>query len=107
MPSIGGTRAFEPSPASTAMVAAALLAAAVVTIGSLGWLGDIIPVSGFRAMTLVVGLLFLLRAIGDFRLVGFFKQANVSAFAYWDTWLYSPLCLAIAVAAVFVAVRDV
>jgi hypothetical protein len=46
---------------------------------------------------------FLLRAVGEFRLVGLFKRIRGTAFARWDTWLFSPLCLLIALAFFFVA----
>lgn len=35
----------------------------------------------------------LARAVGDFRLVGFFKKVKGSEFALMDTLLYSPLCV--------------
>lgn len=106
VPTLGGARAFEPSRAGTLAVAFGLFAAMAAVIGSFGWFGDVIAGSVFRAVTLMIALLFLLRAVGDFRLVGFFKPASDSAFAYWDTLLYSPLCLVIAIAAAFVAIRD-
>ena len=43
-----------------------------------------------------MALLLLLRAIGDFHLVGFFKTVRGSRFAWLDSSLYSPLCLALA-----------
>jgi hypothetical protein len=54
-------------------------------------------------MAYVLALVFALRAMGDFRFVGFFKSMGDEPFRSWDTWLYSPLCLAIAVAAFAVA----
>lgn len=38
---------------------------------------------------------FLLRAIGEFRYVGFFKRVKDTQFANLDTRYYSPLCLII------------
>ena len=38
-----------------------------------------------------------LRAIGDFRYVGFFKRVRDSSFARLDTLAYSPLCAGLAV----------
>ena len=52
-----------------------------------------------------MALVFLARAVGDFPLVGFFKPDNGTAFATWDTWLYSPLCVVLGSATVFVAWR--
>lgn len=45
----------------------------------------------------------LLRSIGDFRYVGFFKRARGSRFAELDTRFYSPLCLPLALATAWVA----
>ena len=39
------------------------------------------------------------RGIGDFRYVGFFKRVKGSLFATRDTYLYSPLCMVLAVLA--------
>ena len=39
--------------------------------------------------------IFLLRAIGDFYFVGFFKKIQNTNFAYLDTYFYSPLCFII------------
>jgi len=40
-------------------------------------------------------ILFILRAIGEFHYVGFFKRVKGTKFAYYDTVFYSPLCLVI------------
>lgn len=52
---------------------------------------------GLYGLTVV----FTLRAIGEFRYVGFFKRPSTSRFAYLDTRFYSPLCLLIAINALF------
>ena len=41
----------------------------------------------------LIGAIFTLRAIGDFRYVGFMKKVKHSTFASLDTKYYSPLCL--------------
>ncbi|MFY0627288.1 MAG: DUF3995 domain-containing protein [Reichenbachiella sp.] len=49
---------------------------------------------------LIVGF-FLLRAIGDFKYIGFFKKLRTSDFGIMDTRYYSPLCFIIsAIAAI-------
>lgn len=45
----------------------------------------------------IIPSIFLLRAIGEFKYVGFFKNVKKTDFAKWDTKLFSPLCLAIAI----------
>lgn len=44
-----------------------------------------------------IALIFLIRAIGEFRYVGFFKSIKNTPFGQMDTLYYSPLCLFIAV----------
>ena len=74
---------LRPSRTATIAVALALFLAAAVTI------------DGAAAGNLVLALLFGLRAVGDFRWVGFSKRVRTTPFARWDTWLYSPLSLAL------------
>nr|WP_299384395.1 DUF3995 domain-containing protein [Allomuricauda sp.] len=40
-----------------------------------------------------IGITFIIRALGDFKYVGFFKTAKNSKFSALDTRYYSPLCL--------------
>lgn len=103
IPTVGGKQAFSPSAFATAMVAFAFIAAVLVVLGKIGFLGEFIPHWVFRAGTFGISIIFLLRAIGEFRLVGFFKTVADTRFAFYDTWIYSPLCLAIAVLAFVVA----
>ena len=42
-----------------------------------------------------LALLFFLRGVGDFNMVGVFKKINTTEFAKYDTWLYVPLCFLI------------
>ena len=44
-----------------------------------------------------IPFIFIIRAIGDFRYLGFFKEVKSTEFGTMDTWLYSPLCLMISV----------
>lgn len=44
-----------------------------------------------------IGGIFILRAIGEFNYVGFFKKYKSSVFGRMDTRFYSPLCLLIGV----------
>ena len=49
-----------------------------------------------RIAAWLIAAVFALRAIGDFRYVGFFKRVRGSKFARLDTLAYSPLCTALA-----------
>jgi hypothetical protein len=81
IPEIDGVPAFRPSKAATAAVGLVLLATAAIVLLHVKLL-----LAGAAAV-------MVLRAIGDFRLVGFFKRVRGSRFARLDTLLYSPLCL--------------
>lgn len=83
IPSRDGKPLFTPSATATSVVALLLFAAAGVVLTEHSW--------GCATLTVV----FAARAIGDFRWLGFFKRVRGTAFAKWDTWLYSPLCLLI------------
>lgn len=102
----GGERLLNPSPFGTILVAAALFAATLVVLGRLKIWGAVVPGWIFYAGTWVISGLFLLRAIGDFRYVGFFKSVSGTAFARWDTMLFSPLCLFIAIAAFLISYHE-
>jgi len=43
----------------------------------------------------VIPIIFVVRAMGDFKYVGFFKQIDGTVFADMDTKFYSPMCLVI------------
>jgi Protein of unknown function (DUF3995) len=71
----------------------------VVGMGKVGWIG-IGPLGWvFDACLWGLSLVFLLRAIGNLRSFGFFKTVKGTPFAQWDTWLYSPLCVLMAMLA--------
>ena len=94
---------LRPSQLATLAVAAALAGAVLVVLAR----ADLILRSAPRAITTLacaaLGVVFVLRAMGDFRLMGFFKRIRDTDFAVWDTWLYSPLCLAIGLASLWLA----
>ena len=46
--------------------------------------------------------IFILRAIGDFKYVGFFKKVKNTPFAKLDSKFYSPLCLLIGLAFIWI-----
>ena len=104
VPTVDGAPAFSPGPGATIAVACALLAAGYVCLWRAGVFTLPLPawVPVFGVWTLAV--LFLARAVGDFRLVGFFKTIRDSQFARNDTRIYSPLCAVISILAVWLGV---
>jgi hypothetical protein len=50
----------------------------------------------------IISLIFVLRATGDFKYVGFFKKIKNTPFGISDTKYFSPLCLLIGVAGIII-----
>jgi hypothetical protein len=98
-----GRPLFRPGPAVTVAVAVLLLLAAFIVLGDTGILAPIGPPVLYHIGTWVIGAVFLMRTIGDFRYVGLFKRERGSRFARLDTRIYTPLCGALAIGAFVVA----
>ena len=84
-----GAPLIQPGPIATLVVAGLLLFGAAIATGG-------ILIEYRRILLIAMGLVFAARAIGDFRHLGFFKRVKGTAFAYWDTRLFSPLCVLLA-----------
>ena len=76
IPRQGGEALFTPSPLATLAVAVALAAAAATVAAASGWFGARGPTRVGRVLTAVLAVIFLARAVGDFRYVGFFKRVE-------------------------------
>jgi hypothetical protein len=99
IPSLSERPVLKPTPATTTAVAFGLAAMAAWLGVGIGWPG----LPAFPALHLLVqagvwlmAAVFALRAVGDFRYVGFFKSVRDSRFARLDTMFYSPLCICLA-----------
>jgi hypothetical protein len=90
-----GKKLFQPSALSCIIVAIGLLIFSAIELGYAQLLFWPVPNNIFKYGNFIVTFIFLLRAIGDFRYVGFFKKITSSTFARNDTLYYSPLCLLI------------
>ena len=97
IPEVEGNPLFHPGRGVTLLVALLLAVAALTICGQLGFWGAALPAGLFSWGTRVIAGAFFLRVIGDFRLVGLFKQVRATRFAYWDSHVYVPLCLTIAI----------
>lgn len=103
VPEVGGKPAFRPGPFGTLAVAAALFGCAALIAAVAGWISLPIPVAWLPWLSYALAAAFFGRAIGEFRLVGFFKKVRGTSFARNDTLYYSPLCLGIAIAVLVLA----
>ena len=107
VPEVNGQRAFVPWKVQTFAVAMALLFAATVIAVA----GGLFGVGGFggvfRILAFGLSATFVARAVGDFRLVGFFKRIRGTQFARLDTIAFSPVCLVLGLAVFYIAYNDV
>ncbi|MBI4749951.1 MAG: DUF3995 domain-containing protein [Acidobacteria bacterium] len=102
IPEINGKPSFSPTAGMTLLVAFAFVCAALLVAGTSGILKLPVPHAVLKWLTYLMALVFLARSIGEFRLVGFFKQIRGTPFAEMDTFFYSPLCLGIAIVAAII-----
>jgi hypothetical protein len=90
-----GGKLFSPGIFATGMVAIGLLGFGIFYILKTGIFSITFPDWIFQYTGWVIASIFIIRAIGDFKYAGFFKQIKETDFAKYDTKLYSPLCLVI------------
>jgi cation transport ATPase len=96
IPEQDGVPLLRPSAPGTLAIAAALLAGAGAVASRAGWLWPNLYPGAIAFAVVALALIFAVRAIGDFRYVGFFKRIRGSRFARMDSLCYSPLCAALA-----------
>jgi len=99
------TAAVMPGAGPTFIVAIGLLAIGLFIIQKAARLGWPLPVWLDQYGLWLIAGLFLVRSIGDFRYVGFFKTIRYTAFGRNDTAYYSPLCLIIGILTLVVALN--
>lgn len=102
IPEMDGKPVFEPSAPATLGVAMGLALCALLIAATAGLLTLPLSQTLLAWLTRALAVVLLLRAIGDFRLVGFFKRIRHTHFARLDTTVYSPLCLVLAIGAAIV-----
>ncbi|MEZ0542351.1 DUF3995 domain-containing protein [Fibrella arboris] len=99
-----GAKVVRPGPGMTLAVAVGLACMAGLHLYKIGWLAVSLPTWLEQYGLWLVGAIFFLRVIGDFRYVGFFKRVTDTPFAQMDTAYYIPLCLIISISAFWTAV---
>jgi glucan phosphoethanolaminetransferase (alkaline phosphatase superfamily) len=92
-----GIPVFVPRTISTFVVAVGLLCFGLFYLINYGFVEMSFPIWLDKTGFWIIASIFILRAIGDFNYVGFFKKHKSSKFAINDTKYYSPLCLLIGI----------
>jgi len=103
VPSESGKPLFVPSARATVAVGLVLLTFAWLVAATAGLVEVGLPGRVLSWLSYALALGLSARAVGEFRYVGFFKRVRGSRFARFDTLLYSPLCLVLAVGVAFIA----
>ena len=88
-----GVKSLNPSKSITFIAACVFLSVAIFYLIKV----DLIPIKLNGLIELFglypLAIVLIIRAIGDFKYVGFFKTTKNTPFAVYDTRYYSPLCL--------------
>ena len=87
LPTKDGKRLFAPGKFLTFLVGLGLVGFAFIAYLLQFWQGD------YSVIGWILSIIFLLRTIGDFHVVGLYKKVKETEFSKYDTMFYLPLCL--------------
>jgi hypothetical protein len=99
-----GKKLLNPRNFDCAVVGLGLTGFAVYYLLVSNLFGIQIQSSIFNYIAWFIPSIFILRAIGDFKYVGFFKSLKKTDFGRLDTKLYSPLCLIIGIIGIVIQI---
>lgn len=105
-PEIKSTKPIKPSILATVVVAFAFLGFAIVYLNKINLFSIRLPQVIEQYGTWVLSVVFIIRAIGEFKYVGFFKTMKDSKFAEMDTKFYSPLCLYLGLSSLIISLSN-
>jgi hypothetical protein len=88
---------FMPSSFITLIVAISFYMMSLIYGHAAGFFQVSILKNYQNAILIVLGIVFLIRAIGDFKYVGFTKKIKGTPFSINDTKYYTPLCFSISI----------
>jgi len=98
LPTKDGKLLLNPGKILTALVGIALLGFAYIAyILQFNDLGTLQYAKYYIYTAWILSAIFIIRAIGEFNAVGFFKKIKETQFAIYDTKYFSPLCLVLGV----------
>ncbi len=97
-----GERVLNPKSFDSAIVGMGLIAFAIFYVFKSGLVEYNLPEWIMKYGSWIIPMIFLLRAIGEFKYLGFFKSVKKTDFGKLDTKLFSPLCLAMAILGILI-----
>lgn len=99
------TKVLNPSILPTLIVAFGLLGFGLFILVMSGLIAFYLPQWLHKYGLWIIAGIFILRAIGDFNYVGFFKKIKLTKFGKNDTKYFSPLCLIIGILTIILEVN--
>lgn len=93
IPEVDGVPAFSPTRGVTALVGVVLFCFALLLVATSRVVSLPVPADVLSWLCYALAVALFARAVGEFRLVGFFKRVRGTRFSRLDTLVYSPLCL--------------
>ncbi|NJN42418.1 MAG: DUF3995 domain-containing protein [Flammeovirgaceae bacterium] len=97
-----GERVINPKKIDSAIVGIGLIVFGLFYVFQSGLIEYMLPALITKYGGWLIPVIFLLRAIGEFKYIGFFKRIKNTKFGKADSKFFSPLCLAIGIAGVIV-----
>jgi Protein of unknown function (DUF3995) len=91
---------------ATLIVGFGLLAMAFLTLNQFNFIHFNLPVFIKTYGLYVIGTIFLIRTIGDFKYFGLFKKIKNTGFGRWDTQFYTPLCLYLSSSSILIKILN-
>jgi protein-S-isoprenylcysteine O-methyltransferase Ste14 len=99
-------KVLNPSALPTVIVALGVLGFGLIVLIKSGLLEFSLPSWINQYGLWIIAGIFILRAIGDFNYVGFFKKIKETKFGKNDTKYFSPLCLLIGILALILEINN-
>lgn len=92
-----GKRVLNPKKIDSTIIAIGLISFGIFYIFKSSLVENNLPIWIIKYGGWIIPSIFILRAIGDFKYIGFFKKIKTTKFGKMDTKFYSPLCLIIGI----------
>ena len=103
---VNGERVLNPKKIESAIVGIGLIAFGIFYFFKSGLIDYNLPEWILKYGGWIIPIIFLLRAIGEFKYVGFFKSVKNTKFGVLDTKFFSPLCLAIGIFGIIIQLMN-
>lgn len=101
-----GERVLNPGKIDCAIVGIGLTVFGLFYLVKTGLIGLDLPIWILTPGGWTIPAIFLLRAVGEFKYVGFFKRIRTTDFGKLDTRFLSPLCLVIGILGILIQVAN-